>query len=227
MFSRQNLRLWDVGFPLARTAYIPEFLIDRNMELFEFKFYKSYCESFDKIPDEDAGKLIKRMYNFYFNWKDKKSDSILVEAIFSQIKYTMEKSIQGKATWGKRNTTPNRVPSTPPSTKDKDKVKDKVKDNTQQEFDTFILENIKTVQSAYLLKAFYNLWYKNSKDETVETYRKWFTEKILDKYKFADAKELERVIDNFETYWLWEKRTWKENWKSKFMNNPYLKDYAK
>jgi len=37
------------------------------MDFKEFKFYKSYLETFENLPNEDAGKLIKRMSNFYFN----------------------------------------------------------------------------------------------------------------------------------------------------------------
>ena len=108
------------------------FFIKQIMELFEFKFYKSYIDIFDKLSDEDSWKLIKRMTSFYFRWEDIATDSVIVEVVFSQIKYTMEKSIQWKATGAIRTTVPDRVPSTVPdttrTTKDKDKEQDKEQD---------------------------------------------------------------------------------------------------
>jgi len=60
-----------------------------KLEFFEFKFYKSYTETFDNLTDEQSGKLLKRMYKFYFRWEDEKSD-LLTEALFSQIKFIDE-----------------------------------------------------------------------------------------------------------------------------------------
>ncbi|PZM86344.1 hypothetical protein DLH72_01250 [Candidatus Gracilibacteria bacterium] len=91
-------------------------------------------------------------------------------------------------------------------------------------------ENYKTNQSAYLLKSFFKLGYIPAKEESIDSFRKWFKEKIIDKYKFNTVSDLERIIDNFETYWLDEK-TEKErknkNWKSTFINNPYLNNFRK
>jgi len=124
------------------------------MELFEFKFYKSYTDTFDNLTDEEAWKLLKRMYKFYFNNVDKKSDSRIVEMIFPQIKYTLEKSLKWKQTWWHRNTTPSTVPSTTPSTKDKDKDKDNINNNNisnTKDIKSLVLDNFNYKISKYFL----------------------------------------------------------------------------
>ena len=190
------------------------------MELFEFKFYKSYTDTFDNLTDEEAWKLLKRMYKFYFNNVDKKSDSRIVEMIFPQIKYTLEKSLKWKQTWWNRHTTPStvpsRVPNTTPSTKDKDKDKDNI---YKKQYEEFIKDNInKRNLSAYLLKYFLLLWYKPKED--IDKFRDWTKSRIIDVYKltywdFTDA------VNKFYDYWIEQspqKRT-KKNWKSTFTSS--------
>lgn len=92
----------------------------------------------------------------------------------------------------------------------------------------FSKENYKINQTAYLLKCFFNLWYKASKNETIESFRKWFKEKILDYYDFWDSKTFEIFVNNFETYWI--DKIWKnenKNWKSTFSNSPLLNNYKR
>ena len=165
------------------------------MDFKEFKFYKSYLETFENLPNEDAGKLIKRMSNFYFNWKDKKSDSMLVEAIFPQIKYTMEKSLKWKQTWGIRSRVPSRVPSTTPSTNDKDK------DNIKK-------ENIK--EEAIRFIEFWNkLFNKNHKatDDFINAY-------ISKRKKYSK----EDIVKWIQAYHLKNKNNLNDEW----YNNYYL-----
>lgn len=98
-----------------------------------------------------------------------------------------------------------------------------------EEMKKFAEENYKNNQTAYLLRVFFNLWYVPSKEETVESFRKWFKEKILDLHNFHLVSDLVWVIDNFETYWFekTEREREKKIWKTTFMNNPYLNKFKK
>jgi len=176
------------------------------MQLFEFKFYKSYLETFEMLSNEDSWKLIKRMSNFYFNWSDEKSDSLIVEALFSQIKYTMKKSIDWKKTWWNRmvpstdpSTAPSTDPSTDPSTKDKEKEKDKDK---EKEKDNSISTKIQKIDKKENIHFAFLLTLLNQD----------FLEKLKDKF-FLDNEEIEINLQKFKLYWTEKSYNWiKEKW---------------
>jgi len=88
----------------------------------------------------------------------------------------------------------------------------------------FSEENHKSNQTAFLLKAFFSLWYIPSKTETLESFRMWFKEKIIDTYNFENSKQIKSIINNFECYW-GEQEKKPINFKTTFMNNPLLKNY--
>ena len=164
------------------------------MDLHEFKFYKSYMDTFENMPDEEAWKLVKRMCDFYFKWKDKKSESVLVEAIFPQIKYTMEKSLIWKKTWGKWKDdpkgVPTRVPMGDPTTKDKDKDKDKVNNKL-----------VTVVSSA-------NWEFASLKDLMIEKINK---QEFINKW--IPEQVLTQEMNKFYNYWVQINPNWKkEHW---------------
>ena len=138
------------------------------MELFEFKFYKSYTDTFKRLPDETAGKLIKKMYQYYFFWEDIETDDILVEALFPQIKYTMEKSIKGKQTWWIRKDTSK---GTSKDTSKESSTKDKEQEQEQNTVNNNYIVDVEKIYNYWqLLKQKDILWKTNRKlDNKIQT----------------------------------------------------------
>lgn len=221
------------------------------MELFEFKFYKSYIDIFDKLTDEDSGKLIKRMTSFYFRWEDIETDSVIVEIVFSQIKYTMEKSIQWKVTGAIRNrvpdttrtTVPNRVPDTTRTTKDKDKDKDKEQDNVKDNVKEDILVINNNPENPYDIYAYLKklpdtdrqyvtddfiyyaskFWHKWGGNEMVDDVRKWL--KQLQSIHGHTADEMRSIIFQWYTYWIGQpEKKRPKDCKASLSKNPFMKN---
>jgi len=60
------------------------------------KSFTAYCdwkETFETLPDEKAGQLIKHIFS-YVNDEDPKSDDILINAVFAQIKATLKRDLE-------------------------------------------------------------------------------------------------------------------------------------
>lgn len=58
-----------------------------------FIAYSNWKAVFDELPDEDAGKLIKHIFA-YVNDEDPKTDSILIKAVFANIKTTLKRDLE-------------------------------------------------------------------------------------------------------------------------------------
>ncbi len=58
-----------------------------------FIAYSDWKAVFDELPDEDAGKLIKHIFA-YVNDEDPKTDSILIKAVFANIKTTLKRDLE-------------------------------------------------------------------------------------------------------------------------------------
>lgn len=58
-----------------------------------FVAYADWKETFDKLPDEVAGKLIKHIFA-YVNDENPVSDDFVIEAIFSNIKNTLKRDLK-------------------------------------------------------------------------------------------------------------------------------------
>lgn len=95
-----------------------------------------------------------------------------------------------------------------------------------KEFIDFANTEYEKLSSAYFLKALLALWYIPAESETVETFRKRFKEKVLDRHNIKCNWDIISIIDNFETYWQ-DNLKKPTNYKSTFLNNPLLKDYKK
>lgn len=58
-----------------------------------FIAYKNWKSTFDELSNEDAGKLVKHIFE-YVNGSDEKSDSGLIRAVFANIKDTIDRDIE-------------------------------------------------------------------------------------------------------------------------------------
>lgn len=58
-----------------------------------FIAYSDWKATFDELPDEDAGKLIKHIFA-YVNDENPESNSILIKAVFANIKTTLKRDLQ-------------------------------------------------------------------------------------------------------------------------------------
>jgi CRISPR/Cas system CSM-associated protein Csm2 small subunit len=58
-----------------------------------FIAYADWKLTFDELPDEDAGKLIKHIFA-YVNDEDPETDSILIKAVFANIKTTLKRDLE-------------------------------------------------------------------------------------------------------------------------------------
>lgn len=58
-----------------------------------FIAYSDWKNMFDEMPDEDAGKLIKHIFA-YVNDENPESDSVLIKAVFANIKATLKRDLQ-------------------------------------------------------------------------------------------------------------------------------------
>ncbi len=58
-----------------------------------FIAYADWKLTFDELPDEDAGKLIKHIFA-YVNDEYPKTDSILIKAVFANIKTTLKRDLE-------------------------------------------------------------------------------------------------------------------------------------
>ena len=62
----------------------------------EKKSFIAYCdwkETFDALPDEKAGKLIKHIFS-YVNDENPSCDDILINAVFAGIKTTLKRDLK-------------------------------------------------------------------------------------------------------------------------------------
>lgn len=57
-----------------------------------FIAYSDWKDVFDELPDEDAGKLIKHIFS-YVNDENPESDSVLIRAVFANIKTTLKRDL--------------------------------------------------------------------------------------------------------------------------------------
>lgn len=60
------------------------------------KSFTAYCdwkETFDSLPNEKAGELIKHLFA-YVNDEDPQTDDILIKAVFAQIKATLKRDLK-------------------------------------------------------------------------------------------------------------------------------------
>lgn len=57
-----------------------------------FIAYSDWKDVFDELPDEDAGKLIKHIFA-YVNDENPESDSVLIRAVFANIKTTLKRDL--------------------------------------------------------------------------------------------------------------------------------------
>lgn len=58
-----------------------------------FILYLDQKELFDKLPDEQAGKLIKHIFS-YVNCEDPKTDDLIVDIAFSSIKASLKRDLE-------------------------------------------------------------------------------------------------------------------------------------
>lgn len=58
-----------------------------------FIAYSDWKAVFDELPDEDAGKLIKHIFA-YVNDENPESDSVLIRAVFANIKSTLKRDLE-------------------------------------------------------------------------------------------------------------------------------------
>ncbi len=57
-----------------------------------FVAYADWKDIFDELPDEDAGKLIKHIFK-YVNDENPETDSVLIKAVFANIKSTLKRDL--------------------------------------------------------------------------------------------------------------------------------------
>jgi uncharacterized phage protein (TIGR02220 family) len=87
-----------------------------------FLAYADWKSVFDELPNEDAGKLIKHIFA-YVNDENPKSDSVLINAVFANIKSTLkrdldkwENQLEQRRTAGKKSAEIRRTKSNERST---------------------------------------------------------------------------------------------------------------
>ena len=97
------------------------------------------------------------------------------------------------------------------------------KETKKQEFIDFsnLWKENKSMMSSYLIYVFLDLWYIPSNTETIESFKLWFKEKILDSYKIDNTSQIKSVIDNYHSYWQDQEKKPKV-FKSSFLNSPIL-----
>jgi len=98
------------------------------------------------------------------------------------------------------------------------------------EFKEFIEnEENKQTTSYWLLLSLINLWYKPSKNETIDSFRNW-VKWIVELHKIDSLDKFKNICKEFELYWKTNNKVIK-NYKSTFLNCPHLplnqKKYAK
>lgn len=117
-------------------------------------FYVDWGETFDQLPDQEAGKLIKHLCD-YVRDKNPKSDSILINSVFANMKNTLKRDLNkwhakseknrenANKRWNKENANAYERIKTDAKNADRDTVTDsdidkvKEKDSNKIEFDLF------------------------------------------------------------------------------------------
>lgn len=155
-----------------------------------FIAYADWKEVFDELPDADAGQLIKHIFA-YVNDENPTSDSILIRAVFANIKTTLKRDLDkwesqleqrreaGKKSAEVRSTKSNerstsveirqRNPTVSVSVNDNVNVNDIIKTNNIEERKLKFADNLKIFNITYdrnLLLEFYKYWTEPNKSNT-------------------------------------------------------------
>ena len=161
-----------------------------------FLFYANWGDTFDELSNEDAGKLIKHLCD-YTRDKDPQTDSILIKAVFANMKSTLKRDLDkwtkkseknresANKRWDKNNA--NASERKERNAKHADSDTDTVNDT-----DTDILLEKET-------KEFDTFW--NSYDK-----KKGKKEKVKKKYLGLSIKTRELIMDYIPKYKLSEPR---------------------
>lgn len=155
-----------------------------------FIAYADWKEVFEELPDAEAGQLIKHIFA-YVNDENPTSDSILIRAVFANIKTTLKRDLDkwesqleqrreaGKKSAEVRSTKSNerstsveirqRNPTVSVSVNDSVNVNDIIKTNNIEERKLKFADNLKIFNITYdrnLLLEFYKYWTEPNKSNT-------------------------------------------------------------
>jgi len=175
------------------------------------KSFTAYCDwnsTFNSLPDEKAGQLIKHLFA-YVNDENPISDDLLINAVFANIRATLkrdlvkwnEKSSKNRETailrWNKNNTNvcerikvdANHADSVSDSVSVKDKEINNIDDRKLKFAST--LKPFLSKYSNEMLKDFYGYWTEPNKSNTrfrQETEKNWSLERRLTTWSGNDKK---------------------------------------
>lgn len=149
-----------------------------------FMFYCDWKDTFDALPDDKAGQLVKHLLS-YVNDENPETDDILINAVFANIKATLKRDLKkweaksnknresANKRWQKENA--NACERIKRNAKNADSDKDKVKDINIYSEDVF-LENWSKCRQHYLKQptGIKNLNFpeRNALNEALKNYTK-------------------------------------------------------
>lgn len=195
-----------------------------------WRFPKKYAELFKNLSNEDVWIIIKSLFlnnTLDLEWLNKAYYDIIKVDLDN-----LEKSALNWSKWGRPKKKENSITpgyeNTKPQVMKNDNLKEREEEREEEKeikeelkiFSELWKEN-KSMMSSYLMYVFLDLWFIPNKKETVESFKLWFKEKILDNYKIDNTTQIKSIIDNFHTYWL-EQEKKPKNFKTTFMNTPLL-----
>ncbi len=199
-----------------------------------FIAYADWKDIFDELPDEDAGKLIKHIFK-YVNDENPETESILIKAVFANIKSTLKRDLDkwekqlkqrseaGKASAESRRNKSNEINDRSTTVEIRQRnLTDNVNVNVsvndienEKPIDT--LKNIIVAEKKEKLPLedlkFRKLKFSNTLQPFLETYGKdflnefysYWTETVNNKSKNKFRQELERTWDLERRLKTWER----------------------
>jgi len=176
------------------------------------KSFIAYCdwmETFESLPDDKAGQLVKHLFR-YVNDMNPKTDDLLINAVFVNIKQTLkrdldkwDKFIEKQKINGAKGGRPKKAKKPKPNFKNPNKPKKadnvsvsvNVNDNIPIyiDFEKFVLEKEPLINKT-ALKHKYDAWIENGwKDGNNKPIKNWKT-KILNTLPYIAKQEQKRIM---------------------------------
>lgn len=199
-----------------------------------FIFYNSFRKAIKELPKENQLEIYNAIAEYSFTLEEPNLTG-LSKTIWILIKPQLEANNRRYLNWIKPKIKQeeskweanNKQEESKWEGKEKEKENVKEKDIKEEfiNYSKLYQEDNKNIWS-YLLYVFLDLWYIPAKDETLETFRLWFKEKIIDSHKINWIWELRGIINNYHSYNL-EQDKKPKNFKASFLNNPLLSNLKK
>lgn len=187
---------------------------------------KKYADIVQILTLEEKGRLLDAI--LYYETKEIKLEWN-TKTLFDLIKVDLDNLHKKASAWTKgwRPIKPKVIEITKPKVIENDNLKKRKEEKGRESnviFKKYIEEHKDTNLTSILINKLLLLWYNPSKDETIETFKQWFT------WFNIPVKDCKGIIEEFYEYWNFEIQEWRvkksKNWKLTFSNNFKVKWYG-